>query len=52
MIVEKVEMTTGQPVDFCQSGIDCLRVKRSTTLEERFLVTEVAHVRAAARDDD
>ena len=45
-------MAAGQPLDLRERGIDRLRVEGLSAFEERFLVAEVADVRAAARDDD
>ena len=52
VIVEEVQMTAGQPLDLGERRIDGLRVEGASAFEERLLVAEVAHVRAAARDDD
>ena len=52
MVVEKVEVASGESVDFGESVVHGLRVEAATTLEEGFLVAEVADVRTAARDDD
>src|SRR5215510_14494771 len=43
-------MASRQPLYFGQRGIDGLSVERSPALEECFLVTEIADVRAATRD--
>ena len=45
-------MAPGQTFDFCERGVDGLGVERASAFEERFLVAEVAHVRAAARHHD
>jgi hypothetical protein len=47
MIVEEVQMTPRQSIDLGERRIDLLRVERSTALEERLLVTELADVRAS-----
>src|SRR5205807_6025548 len=52
MIVEKIQMPSRQPRDFCQRVIDKLRIESASALEERVFVTEGAVVRAAARNDD
>ena len=52
VIVEEVQVTAGQALDLGQRRIDGLRVEGPPAFEERLLVAEVAHVRAAARDDD
>ena len=52
VVVQEIEMPPGQPLDLGQRRIDGLRVERSAAFEERLLVTEVADVRTAARDDD
>src|SRR5207249_421747 len=52
MIVEEVQMTTGQPLDLGQGGIDRLRVKPFAAFEKRLLVAEVTDMRTAARDDN
>ena len=45
-------MTAGEAIDLGERRIDGLRVERAPAFEERLLVAEVAHVRAAARDND
>src|SRR5438067_328804 len=52
MIVEKIQMPSRQPRNFCQRVIDKLGIKSASALEERVFVTEGAVVRAAARNDD
>src|SRR5262249_61723341 len=52
MIVEKVEVSSRQPVDLGQRIVDALCVERAAALKERVLVAEVAVLRASARDDD
>ena len=52
VVIEKIQMTAGQTIDFGQGGIDALRIKGSPAFEERLLVAEVADVRASARDDN
>ncbi len=52
VVVEKVQVTPGQALDFRKRRIDGLRVKPATALEERVLVAEIADVRTTARDDD
>ena len=51
MIVEKVEMPSGQPRDLRQRVVHALRVERSAAFEERVLVTEIAVLGTSARDD-
>jgi hypothetical protein len=48
VIVEKVQVTARKALDFRERRIDRLGVERFAAFEERFLVAEVAHVRAAA----
>jgi hypothetical protein len=48
MIVQKVEMSPGQPLDLGQRRVDGLGIERSSDLEERFVLTEVADMRATA----
>src|SRR5689334_8822874 len=45
-------MLPGEALDLRQRVIDALRIERPPALEERILVTEVAVLRAAARDDE
>ena len=45
-------MPPRQPGDLGQRVVHALRVERSTALEERVLVAEVAVLRTSARDDD
>jgi hypothetical protein len=52
VVVEEVEMPSGEPIDFGQRGIDALCVERSAALEEGVFVAEVTVLGAAARDDD
>jgi hypothetical protein len=52
VIVEEIQMASRQALDLRQRRINGLRIERSSALEERFLVREVADVRAAARDDN
>ena len=52
MVVEEIEMASGQPRDFGERVVHALGVERSAAGEERVLVAEVAVLRAAARDDD
>ncbi len=52
VVVEEIEMSSGQPVDLSQRVVHPLRVERPAALEERVLVAEVAVLRTAARDDD
>jgi hypothetical protein len=52
MIVQKVEMPPRQTVDLRKRRVHRLCVERAAAFEEGFLVTEVADVRTAARDDD
>jgi len=48
MVVEKIEVTAGQPCDLGERLVYPLRVERSATSEEGVLVAEVAVVRTAA----
>ncbi len=52
MVVEEVQMPSGQTRDFGEGGIHALCVERSAALEERILVAEVAVFGAAARHHD
>ena len=52
VVVEKIQVTPGQPRDLGERVVHALRVERSASGEERILVAEVAVLRAAARDDD
>ena len=52
MIIEKVKMTSRQTVNLGKRIIDALRVEAAAALEKCILVTEVAMLRASARDDD
>jgi hypothetical protein len=52
VVVEEVEMAAGEAVDLGQGVVDTLGVEAFATLKECVLVTEVAVLRAAARDDD
>ena len=52
MIVQEVEVAPGEAVDLRERVVDVLGVELLAALEEGDLVAEVAHVRAAARDDD
>ena len=52
MVVEKVQMTSRQARDLGERGIDGLGIERPAALEERLLVTEIAHMRTPARHDD
>ena len=52
MVVEEVQVMSRQTLDLGKRRIDGLRIERPPAFEERLLVAEVAHVRAAARDDD
>jgi hypothetical protein len=45
-------MTSGEPIDFGERGVDALRVEGSSAREECILVAERAVLRAAAADDD
>src|SRR5678809_170969 len=45
-------MANRQQLEIGKSFVDSLRLERSTAFEERFLVTEVAHMWTPARDDD
>jgi hypothetical protein len=52
VIVQKVEVTSRQPIDLRERVIHALGVERATAFEERILVTEVAVLRTSTRDDD
>lgn len=52
VVVQEVQMAARQPVDLGERRVHRLGVERLPALEERLLVTKVAHVRAAARDHD
>src|SRR5262245_14872806 len=52
MVIEKVKMPSRQPFDFRERRIDRLRIEGTAALEKRFFVTEIAHIRAAARNHD
>ncbi len=52
VIVEEVEMASGQAVDLGQGSVHGSRVERPPALEEGLLVAEVADVRTPARHDD
>ena len=52
MIVQEVQMTSRQALDLGERGIDGLGIEGPPAFEERLLVTEVAHVRAAPRNHD
>src|SRR2546421_6723658 len=52
MIVEKVEVPAGEPLDLGEGLVNSLRIEGSTALEKRILVTEVAMMRTSAGDDD
>jgi len=52
MIVEKIEMASGQAVDLGQCIVYLLRVKATATLKECVLVTKIAMLGASARHDD
>jgi hypothetical protein len=52
MIVEEVEMTTGQAVDFGEGIVDALGVEALSALKEGVFVTEVTVLRTSAGDDD
>src|SRR5262249_31584413 len=52
MVVEKIQMASGQTFDFGERRIDRLRIKSASAFEERFLVAEVTDVRAPARHHD
>src|SRR5262245_58647015 len=48
VIIKEVKMPAGKPLDFSESGIYGLCIKGAAASEERFLITEVAHIRAAS----
>jgi hypothetical protein len=48
VVIEKVQVTARKTIDLGQRGVDRLGVEGLAAFEERFLVAEVAHVRAAA----
>src|SRR5579885_2183096 len=50
MVIEKVEMTSGKPIDFCQGVVHALRVETLSALKESVLVAEVAVLRAPTRN--
>ena len=52
VVVEEVEMATGQGVDLGQGVVDLLGVEASSAGEERVLVAEVAGVGAAPGHDE
>src|SRR5687768_17277217 len=52
MVVEEIEMSAGETVDLRERIVDVLGVKPLASLEERFLVTEVAAVGTSARHDN
>src|SRR5260370_24706163 len=52
MIVEEVEMTSGQPLDLGQRILHPLRVESPASLKEGILVAEVTMLRTPAGYDD
>jgi hypothetical protein len=48
VVVEEIQVTAGEPLHLGQRGIDRLSVEGAPAFEERLLVAEVAHMRAAA----
>ena len=52
VIVEEVQVTARESLDLGQRRIDGLGIEGAAPFEECLLVTEVAHVRTAARDHD
>jgi hypothetical protein len=52
MVIEEVEMTAGQAVNFGKRPVNTLRVEAAAALKESVLVTEVAMLRAAPSDND
>ena len=52
MIVEEVEMASGQPLDLGQRIVDPLGVEAAAALKEGVFVAEVAVLRTSARHDD
>ena len=48
VVIEKVQVTARKTIDLGERGVDRLGVEGLAAFEERFLVAEVAHVRAAA----
>ena len=49
MVVKKVEMSSGQPLDLGQRIVYPLRVEAAPALKERVFIAEVAVLRTAAR---
>src|SRR5882757_3322346 len=52
MIVEKIQVAARKTVDLQQSSIHFLCVKAASSFEKGIFITEIAVMRAAARDDD
>ncbi len=52
VIVEEIEVPAWQSIDLRQRSVDGLGVEGLSACEERFLVAEVADVRASPRHDD
>src|ERR1700722_2205200 len=52
MIVQKVEMAAGQPLNLGEGILHSLRVEPAPTLKERILIAEVTMLRTAARHHD
>src|SRR5262245_53281063 len=52
VVVEEVEVATGEAIDLGQSIVDRLRVELAATLEEGGFVAEVAGMGASAGNDD
>src|SRR5580704_8148818 len=52
MIVQEVEVSAGETVDFRQSVVHRLRVESASTGEEGLLLAEIADMRATSRDHD
>ena len=52
MVVEEIEVASGQPRDFGERVVHPLRVERAPAGEEGILVAEIAVLRAPARDHD
>jgi len=52
VVVQKVEVATGQPIDLRERIVDALGIEGPAAVEERVLVTEVAMLWTPAGDDD
>ncbi len=49
MVIQEIEMASGQQVDLGERLIDLLRIETLPPFEERNLVAEVASMRTSAR---